>query len=133
VLSRLATPRRYYSRSYFRDVAPGLYGGRYRSDATMVDTHAAHRMGRPPSPIGYLAQLTALSGYSTLPGLPFITARTLILAGGDDPIVDTLNPRLIACDIRHSQLTILPDAGHLLLVDSPEIAAPLINKFLAEP
>lgn len=133
VASRLLTPRRYYSRSYFRNVAPSLYGGRYRSDPTMVESHAAQRTGRPPSPIGYLAQLTALAGYSTLPGLPFIKARTLVLAGGDDPIVDTLNPRLIARTIRHSELRILPDAGHLLLVDSPDIAAPLIDEFLTAP
>ncbi len=133
VAARLSTPLRYYSRSYFRDVAPGLYGGRYRTDPEMVEVHASSRTGWPPSPLGYLAQLGALAGYSTLPGLPFVKARTLVLAGGDDPIVDTFNPRLIARLVRRSQLTVVPDAGHLLLVDSPEVAAPLIEEFLVAP
>ena len=133
VAARLTTPRRYYSRSYFRSVAPSLYGGRYRSDPTMVEAHAQSRMGRPPSPLGYIAQLTALAGYSTLPGLPFVKARTLVLAGGDDPIVDTFNPKLIARFISGSKLTIIADAGHLLLVERPEAAAPLIDDFLSAP
>jgi pimeloyl-ACP methyl ester carboxylesterase len=133
IAAQMLTPRRYYSRSYFKDVAPGLYGGRYRSDPAMVEAHAASRLGRPPSPFGYAAQLAALAGYSTLPGLPFVSARTLILAGGDDPIVSTFNPKLIARAIRHSELQILPDSGHLLMVDSPEIVAPIIEDFLSSP
>lgn len=131
--SRLLTPRRYYSRSYFRDVAPSLYGGRYRYDSTLVEKHAAQRVARPPSYLGYLSQLAALTGYSTLPGLPFINAPTLILAGDDDPIVSTHNPRVIARFIRNSQLAIVPGAGHLVMVDSPEVVAPMIDDFLAAP
>ncbi len=133
VAARLATPRRYYSRSYFKDVAPSLYGGRYRTDSDMVEDHASTRTGRPPSPAGYFSQLSALAGYSTLPGLPFLRARTLIIAGGDDPIVDTFNPHLIARLVRRSRLAVIPEAGHLLLVDSPEVAAPLIEEFLVAP
>jgi pimeloyl-ACP methyl ester carboxylesterase len=131
VAARLSTRRRYYSRSYFRKVAPSLYGGRYRHDPAMVETHAAQRLARPPSRLGYFAQLAALTGYSTLPGLPLIHAPTLIVAGNDDPIVPTLNPRLMARLIRHSQLAIVPDAGHLMMIDSPDIVAPIIEDFLA--
>jgi poly(3-hydroxyoctanoate) depolymerase len=67
--SRLVTPRRYYSRSYFRLVAPSLYGGRYRHDPAMVEAHAAQRLARPPSRYGYWSQLAALIGYS--PSRPF--------------------------------------------------------------
>ena len=130
--ARLLTTRRYYSRSYFREVAPSLYGGRYRYDDAMVEEHAAQRLARPPSRYGYLAQLAAVTGYSTLPGLPLIKSPTLILAGDDDPIVPAWNPRLMARIIRHSQLAIVPGAGHLLMVDSPEVVAPIIESFLAE-
>ncbi len=131
VAARLLTPRRYYSRSYFRSVAPTIYGGRFRTDAAMLEDHAGRRLGRPPSPLGYAAQLAALTGYSTLPGLPFVHARTLVLAGDDDPIVSTLNPRLLAKALRRSTLKIIPKAGHLLLVDSPEVVGPEIEQFLA--
>jgi pimeloyl-ACP methyl ester carboxylesterase len=81
--------------------------------------------------LGYTAQLAALAGYSTLPGLRLISAPTLILAGDDDPIVPSVNPRVIAKFIRRSTLHVIPKAGHLLLLDSPEIVAPLIRDFLA--
>jgi pimeloyl-ACP methyl ester carboxylesterase len=132
VAARMVTPRRYYSRSYFRDVAPTIYGGRYRNDPAMVEEHAARRVGRPPSIWGYALQLAALSGYSTLPGLPFISAPTLILAGDDDPIVSSHNPRLINRFVRRSRLELIPGAGHLLLIDSPDVVGPLIEGFLSD-
>jgi pimeloyl-ACP methyl ester carboxylesterase len=130
VAARLMTPRRYYSRSYFKEVAPSIYGGRFRGGPEWVDDHVARRIGRPPGLYGYATPLTAIAGYSTLPGLPFVSARTLILAGDDDPIISTLNPRLMAKFLRRSTLRMVPGAGHLLLVDSPELVAPIIEDFL---
>jgi poly(3-hydroxyalkanoate) depolymerase len=131
VTARMLTPRRYYSRAYFTRIAPSIYGGRYRRDQGLVDAEVGRRIGRPPSPLGYASQLTAVMTYSSLPGLPFISAPTLVLAGADDPMISTFNPRLMAKLLRHATLRVIPDAGHLLLVDSPEIAAPLIEDFLA--
>ena len=39
---------------------------------------------------------------------------------------------MLAALIRDSQLHIIPGAGHLLLLDSPDVAAGLINRFLAD-
>ena len=39
---------------------------------------------------------------------------------------------MLARFIRKSQLHVIRGAGHLLLLDSPEIVAPLIDDFLAE-
>jgi poly(3-hydroxyoctanoate) depolymerase len=130
VAARMLTPRRYYSRNYFTRVAPTIYGGKFRTDPTLSGPEAARRISRPPSIRGYTAQLAALAGYSTLPVLPFLSAPTLILAGSDDPIVSTFNPRLLARFIRHSTLNIIPEAGHLLLLESPEKVGPLIDTFL---
>jgi len=131
VTARMLTPRRYYSRSYFVKIAPETYGGRFRHDEALANDEANRRIGRPPGMAGYVAQLLAMAGYSTLPGLPFIAAPTLVLAGADDPVVPLRNQYLMAKLIRHSQLEIVAAAGHLLLLDSPEIAAPLIDRFLS--
>jgi pimeloyl-ACP methyl ester carboxylesterase len=80
---------------------------------------------------GYLTQLAAVTGYSTLPGLPLICAPTLIIAGDDDPIAPSVNAKVMARLIRRSELHILEGAGHMMLFDSPEISAPLIRRFLA--
>jgi pimeloyl-ACP methyl ester carboxylesterase len=131
VAARMLTPRRYYSRSYFKEIAPSIYGGRFREGPDFVDDHVSRRLGRPPGLYGYASQLTAMAGYSTLPGLPFVSAPALILAGDDDPIISTVNPRLMAKFLRRSTLRIIPGAGHLLLIDSPEVVAPIIEEFLA--
>jgi pimeloyl-ACP methyl ester carboxylesterase len=131
VSARMMTPRRYYSRSYFTKIAPALYGGRYRTDPKLVNEEVNRRVGRPPSMWGYASQLTAIMTYSSLPGLPLIVAPTLILAGDDDPIVATFNPKLLSKFLRYSTLQVIPGAGHLVMVDSAEIVAPMIESFLA--
>jgi pimeloyl-ACP methyl ester carboxylesterase len=126
----MLTPRRYYSREYFRRVAAEIYGGRFRGDAELIDDEANRRIAHPPGLTGYTEQLLALAGYSTIPGLPFLAAPTLVIGGDDDPIVPAVNQRILAWLIRDAQLHIVPGAGHLFLFDSPEILAPLISGFL---
>jgi pimeloyl-ACP methyl ester carboxylesterase len=131
VASRMLTPRRYYSRPYFNKVAPHIYGGRYRLDPTLANEDARRRVGRPPSLYGYLTQLAAVTGYSSMPALPLICAPTLIIAGDDDPIAPSVNAKVMARLIRRSELHVLEGAGHMMLFDSPEISAPLIARFLS--
>jgi pimeloyl-ACP methyl ester carboxylesterase len=131
VMRRMVTPRRYYSRKYFREVAPDLYGGRFRSDPSLVDRDFGHRMAHPPSALGYAAQLTAAATYSSIPGLPFTSSPTLVLAGDDDPIVPSINPRLLATLLRRGELYVMPGAGHLLLVDRAPEAGRVIDEFLS--
>lgn len=68
--------------------------------------------------------------YSSIPGLPFVAAPTLILAGDDDPIVHTGNQHILHALMRDSTLRVFSDAGHLVLVDSPEVVGPVIEEFL---
>lgn len=130
VAARLLTPRRYYSSAYLAKIAPTTYGGKFRRDESLVLGEAKRRSDHPPSLTGYIAQLLAAGTYSSIPGLPFISAPTLILAGDDDPIVRTSNQHILHALIRHSTLRVFPDAGHLALVDTPEVAGPVIEEFL---
>jgi pimeloyl-ACP methyl ester carboxylesterase len=133
VAATMLTPRRYYSQREFARVAPRLYGGPLRNDPELVAAEAARRVGRPPSVGGYLAQLAAITGYSTLPVLPFIGCPVLVLGGDDDPLAPACNLRLIAHMLRHAELCVLPGAGHLLLFDRVDDAAPVIRSFLERP
>jgi pimeloyl-ACP methyl ester carboxylesterase len=56
----------------------------------------------------------------------------LILAGDDDPIVKTQNQRILHRLLRHSELRMLENAGHLLLLDSPENSAAIVTSFLGK-
>lgn len=132
-VARLLTPHRYYDAEYLERIAPSTFGGRIRRAPELVREEAARRAAHPPEVRGYLLQLAATLAYSSLPVLPWVSARTLVLAGDDDPIIATGNQHLLHALLRRSRLEIVPGGGHLLLVDSAPDVAPLIERFLAEP
>lgn len=133
VLLDLLTPARYLSRGYLERVGPALYGGETRRQPSSLVEHGRLRSTRPPTLLGYAYQLLAASTWAMLPRLPLITHETLILAGGEDPIMHTANSHIMAALMPNSALRVLPRAGHLLLFDEPLAAAAVIKPFLAEP
>ena len=131
VLARMVTPRRYLDREYLLSVAGDLYGGSARAEPERV-TAAMHADNRVGPPHGYLLQLAAGAGWTSLPFLPVIRQRTLILAGDDDPIIPLANARIMHRLIPDSRLHIYR-GGHLGLVTEATELAPLVNDFLAAP
>ena len=136
VLAHLVTPRRYLNRGYLRRVAGDIYGGSARADPASVAAamHGDHSAGgnRVGPSRGYLYQLTAGAGWTSVPFLPWLRQPTLILAGDDDPIVPLVNARLMHRLIRDSRLHVY-HGGHLALVtDAPELA-PVVDSFLCSP
>lgn len=125
VLSKMASPRRYIDPNYMRANFATLYG-----DA-MGSTEHVSRL-QPPTQRGYLYQLGAMAGWTSVPFLPFIKQETLVLMGADDKIVPVVNGRLLASLIPHARLEIVA-GGHLFLVARPEASIPLIEAFLSEP
>ncbi len=128
VLRKMVTPQRYRDPDYAARIAAELYGGqmRDRPDDVRRLMHAHSRVG---SRRGYLLQLLAGTGWSSLPALPLIRQPTLILAGDDDPIIPLVNARIMAALMPHASLHVYPD-GHLGLVTSADTLAPLIAGFL---
>jgi poly(3-hydroxyalkanoate) depolymerase len=127
VLARLATPRRYWEPAYAVSIAPDIYGGRMRADPELArQVLAPERLG---SSCGYLLQLLAGFGWTSLPFLPLVRQRTLVLSGRDDPIIPLVNAKLMAALIPNAQLEVFDD-GHLGLVTSARQLAPVITRFL---
>jgi poly(3-hydroxyalkanoate) depolymerase len=131
VLWKMATPRRYLSRRYMDQVAAEIYGGEVRQQPNLVAQHAARI--RPPSLRGYLYQLLAGLGWTSIHWLHRLEQPTLILAGDDDPIVPLVNARVMAACIPHARLHVVPDGGHLFLLVQAKELAPLIKDFLGHP
>ena len=129
VLWKMATPRRYTDRGFMRRVAPEIYGGAFRDNPDLIAAHAEAMSGA--SDRGYLYQVLAMTGWTSLPWLWTLKQPTLILAGSDDPIVPPVNARLMARLMPNARLKILDD-GHLFLVTRPVESAAIIEKFLAE-
>ncbi len=130
VLVHLVTPQRYLDPGYLRRVAGDLYGGLARIDSAEI-VAAMHGDRTGPSR-GYLYQLAATAGWTSLPFLPWLRQPTLILAGDDDPIIPLANARLMHRLIRDSRLHVY-HGGHLGLVTQAAELAPLVDVFLAAP
>ena len=128
VLSKLASPRRYHDPLYLRRVAPEIYGGAFRRDRALIDRHAPHI--EPPQSRGYLYQLGAVWGWTSLPWLHRLRQPTLVLAGSQDPIVPPVNARILAHLIPRARLQTIED-GHLFIVTSAPETAASVASFLA--
>jgi len=131
VLWRMATPRRYRQPDYFRRIAGELYGGAARRDPDATLNGTLARFAHPPSLGGYLAQLYAITGWTSMPWLRRLPQPTLVLHGDDDPIVPLVNGRILTRLIPDARLHIVPGGGHLFLLEKPEDSAELVTKFLA--
>jgi poly(3-hydroxyalkanoate) depolymerase len=131
VLAKMVTPRRYIDRGYLKHVAAEIYGGSARTDPDLV-TAAMNAENRVGSARGYLYQLAAGAGWTSLPLLPRLRQPTLIVSGDDDPIIPVANARLMHRLIPDSQLHVF-HGGHLGLVTEAAELAPVIDRFLAGP
>jgi poly(3-hydroxyalkanoate) depolymerase len=131
VLARMVTPRRYLDPDYLRRAAPGLYGGSARTEPARVSAamHAGNRVG---SARGYVYQLAAGAGWTSVPFLPLLRQPTLIMSGDDDPIIPLANARLMNRLIPDSRLHVY-HGGHLGLVTEAAQLAPVVSQFLAAP
>jgi poly(3-hydroxyalkanoate) depolymerase len=128
VLATMITPRRYTDRGYLEQNAARLYGGTARSDPARV-TAAMNAHNRVGSPRGYVYQLVAGAGWTSVPFLPLLTQPTLIVSGDDDPIIPLANARLMRRLIPGSTLHVFR-GGHLGLVTEAAELAPVISQFL---
>jgi pimeloyl-ACP methyl ester carboxylesterase len=125
-LMRLLAPWTFASMDGRAD-AGVVFGGRLRREPELLN-----RLGlRGPS--GVSTYLNRLSGLSGGWGLPWsIRQPTLVLTGDDDPIVPAGNSRILAACLPNARLHIIRGGGHLVLFDSPALAAPVIAGFLGE-
>jgi pimeloyl-ACP methyl ester carboxylesterase len=128
-LSVLATPFRYYSRSFGARTSE-LHGDRDR----MVDASLREaRLGSPPSPLGYAYQLLAATTWSSLPWLGMLQQPTLVIVGDDDRVTVPANSVQLARLIKNSRLHLLPGEGHLALFDPASGGHPVLADFFSAP
>ena len=131
-LSKMADPRRYIDPEFMNEHFATLYGGVDRDGAAhQKDSHIGRL--KPPSPRGYLYQLLAMLGWTSLPALPFLSKEVLIMMGDDDQIVPLINGRILASAIRNSQLKVLKGGGHLFLLTHADESVEALRDFLNAP
>jgi pimeloyl-ACP methyl ester carboxylesterase len=128
VLRHLSSPRRHRDPAHAARIAGDIYGGALRDHPELAEPITL-ALPRPVSRRGYLYQLTASAGWTSLPVLRLLRQPTLILAGDDDPIIPLANARLMAALLPDARLHVYPD-GHLgLLTRAAELSA-VVSDFL---
>jgi pimeloyl-ACP methyl ester carboxylesterase len=81
--------------------------------------HVLYEQERLGSRAGYVLQVLAGVGWTSLPALPLIRQSTLILAGNDDPIIPLVNARIMRALLPNASLHVFDD-GHLGLLTATD-------------
>lgn len=124
---KMRDPRRYNDPAYMRENFSTLYGD---DDQEGANSHAMKL--KAPHPRGYMYQLLAMVGWSSLPFIRFLKMPTLILMGDRDRIVPLANGHILNICLPNSTLNVIEGGGHLFLVTKSAETLPLINGFLEE-
>ena len=128
VMLHMAVPHRYLSPRYFRSIAGRIYGGDFRRNSAVVREHVARMT--PPTMLGYLQQLIAIAGWTSIGWLGQLSMPTLVMAGADDPIIPLVNGRYLARRLPDAVLEVF-DCGHLFLLTRGERSQRVVEDFLA--
>jgi poly(3-hydroxyalkanoate) depolymerase len=126
-LVKMATSHRYVSFGEIDSYLHSLYGGR---TAGLEDY--ASRI-RPPTSRGYLHQLLALAGWTSLRKLTCVKTETLILMGKEDRLVPPANGEILKFLLQRAELEMVKDGGHLFVLTHLEEVANRIEAFLDAP
>jgi len=121
----MSTARRHRDPAHARRIAGDIYGGMLRNQPELAG-ELSGVYARPVSPRGYLYQLAAGVGWTSLPFLPLLRQPALILAGDDDPIIPLVNAKIMAALLPSARLHVYPD-GHLGLLTRALEIAPMIG------
>ncbi|MCA8902533.1 MAG: alpha/beta fold hydrolase [Hyphomonas sp.] len=126
-LSKMMDARRYSDPEFMRDSFSTLYG-----DA--VDGEAGRHIDSllPPDPRGYVYQLLAFLGWSSLPFIRFLKMPSLVVMGDQDTIVPLANGHILKFGLPNSRLHVIEGGGHLFLVTRAQETADVIRGFLLE-
>lgn len=84
----------------------------------------------PPRRFAVIRQQEAVEGWSSYDRLPSLMPRTLVLCGEDDGMVPPENSRQIAERIPGAQLRIIPECGHLPMLEKPSEVRDAVFEFL---
>ena len=107
VLWKMVGPRRYTDKGYMRKIAADIYGGAFRDDPDLINAHAQNMKGA--SDLGYLYQLLALAGWTSLPWLHTLNQPTFDSHGQRRP--DCAPDKWTDPDSTHSRRTAPDRAG----------------------
>jgi pimeloyl-ACP methyl ester carboxylesterase len=111
-----------------RNLANALAPATVAAQPQLVDRLVAEQRDVPAGGAGLRAQVAAGARFGALRQAS-ITARTLILQGGADRVVDPRNARRLADRIPGAQLIVFPELGHLFFREDPALFVRTVTRF----
>lgn len=84
----------------------------------------------PPRRFAVVRQQEAISAWSSFDRLGQIRRPTLVICGADDGMVPPENSRQIAARVPGAKLELIPQCGHLPMLEKPREVAELVLRFL---
>jgi 3-oxoadipate enol-lactonase len=113
-----------------RNVENALSAQTVRDRPELVERLVRHQQARPNDPAAWTALATAGARFSGNLRQQRIRARTLVLHGDADTVVDPRNSALLARRIPRAELVTLPGLGHLFFWEDPEAFVDAVVGFL---
>jgi 3-oxoadipate enol-lactonase len=113
-----------------RHTENALSAGTVRHRPELVDRLLELQGARPTDADVLPAQAVAGARYAGWNRQRRIEARTLVLHGGADKVVNPRNGKLLADRIPKARLVIFPELGHLLFWEDPDGFAGAVTSFL---
>lgn len=114
-----------------RGFMPWLYSDAFLSNQETVRTILKKSQDNPclQSLLGERRQMEAIMQFDSRGWCSSIRSPTLILAGEKDLLSPVEEARYLAKELPNSQLVILPNMGHLPLIEQPQIFLKTVLKF----
>jgi pimeloyl-ACP methyl ester carboxylesterase len=97
-----------------------------------ISEHIETMIEIPTPPHGFMQQLQACITHDTYEELDKITVPTLILHGDADRLIPFENGKMLAECIKGSELFIVPGAGHLYVIEAPEMIDKKVIDFIKQ-
>ena len=126
---KLVSPRRYIDPEFMIRAAGHLYGGDLQDEPNLSERLLGGTA--PPSRRGYVMQLLAGTGWTSIHWLHRVRQPVLVMMGQRDPIVPPINGRILATLLPNARLVEI-DCGHLFLLTRPDQVAAIIEPFLRD-
>jgi poly(3-hydroxyalkanoate) depolymerase len=125
-LFKMASSHRYADAATIQPYLETLYGG----SPLGLDGYAL-RM-RAPNSTGYLHQVLAIAGWTSVRKLTRVSAPALILMGEDDRLVPPANGHILKFLLPKARLEIIEGAGHLFVLTHMNAVVRTVEAFLDE-
>ncbi|MDG6078345.1 alpha/beta fold hydrolase [Erythrobacter litoralis] len=129
VFARMILSQRFADAQYLNENMLSLYG----KTTPRPGSHPnfTSRLTAPTSR-GFLYQVLAMTGWNSLPFLPFVKTPTLVVTGDEDQIVPPANAEMLATAIPSAELATIHGAGHLVLLTHLDETLARLRAFLGE-